>query len=52
MAAEASRAFAVRLDGCRTVPVPGAGRLLPLRALHRVAEAIAEAASGTCSKAC
>jgi len=41
MVAEASRAIATRLDGCRTLLVPGADHLLPLRAPGRLAEAIA-----------
>jgi len=44
MVAEASRAIAARLDGCRTLLAPGADHLLPLRAPHRLAAAIAEIA--------
>ncbi|HXT87754.1 MAG TPA: hypothetical protein VN714_00700 [Trebonia sp.] len=43
MAAEVSRAVAMRLDDCPTVLVPGADHLLPLRAVDRLAAAIAEA---------
>jgi pimeloyl-ACP methyl ester carboxylesterase len=45
--ADAGHAIAARLDGCRTVLVPGADHLLPLRDPHRLAEAIAEVA-GSC----
>ena len=41
MVTEASRAIAARLDGCRTVLLPGADHLLPLRQPHRLAETIA-----------
>jgi 3-oxoadipate enol-lactonase len=41
MVGEASRAIAARLDGCRTLQVPGADHLLPLRAPDRLAEAVA-----------
>lgn len=44
MVAEVSRAIAMRLDGCRTVVVPGADHLLPLRAADRLAAAVVEAA--------
>jgi pimeloyl-ACP methyl ester carboxylesterase len=44
MVAEVSRAIAMRLDGCRTVVVPGADHLLPLRAADRLAAAIVDAA--------
>ena len=40
MVTEASRAIAARLDGCRTVEVPGADHLLPLRATHLLADTI------------
>jgi 3-oxoadipate enol-lactonase len=41
MVTEASRAIAARLDGSRTVLLPAADHLLPLRESHRLAEAIA-----------
>lgn len=41
MVAEVSRAIAGRLYGCRTVAVPGADHLLPLRTPDQVAAAIA-----------
>jgi pimeloyl-ACP methyl ester carboxylesterase len=41
MVQDASRAIAARLDGSRTVLVPGADHLLPLRDPHALAEAIA-----------
>jgi 3-oxoadipate enol-lactonase len=41
MVAAASRAIAARLDGSRSVLVPGADHLLPLRDPDRLAEAIA-----------
>jgi pimeloyl-ACP methyl ester carboxylesterase len=41
MVSEASRAIAGRLDGSRTVLVPGADHLLPLRDPHGLAAAIA-----------
>jgi 3-oxoadipate enol-lactonase len=44
MVAAASRAIAARLDTCRTVLVPGADHLLPLRAPGLLAEVIAGAA--------
>jgi 3-oxoadipate enol-lactonase len=44
MVTEASRAIAARLDGCRTVQVPGADHLLPLRAPHLLADTIAHLA--------
>ena len=40
MVTEASRAIAARLDGCRSVQVPGADHLLPLRAPQLLADAI------------
>lgn len=42
MVEDASRAIAARLCGCRTIPVPGADHLLPLRQPEVVANAIAE----------
>jgi 3-oxoadipate enol-lactonase len=44
MVADASLAIAARIDGCRTVLVPGADHLLPLRDPDRLAAAIAEVA--------
>jgi 3-oxoadipate enol-lactonase len=44
MVTEASRAIAARLGGCRTVLVPGADHLLPLRDPGQVAGVIAEVA--------
>jgi 3-oxoadipate enol-lactonase len=42
MVADVSRAIAARLNGCRTVLVPGADHLLPLREPALVAKTIAE----------
>jgi 3-oxoadipate enol-lactonase len=40
MVADASNAIAARLTGCRTVLVPEADHLLPLRAPAKVAEVV------------
>jgi 3-oxoadipate enol-lactonase len=42
MVADVSRAIAARLSGCKTILVPGADHLLPLREPELVANAIAE----------
>ena len=39
---DASRAIASRIDGCRTVLVPGSDHLLPLRNPHRLADVVSE----------
>ena len=44
MVADVSRAIAARLSGCKTILVPGADHLLPLREPELVANAIAEIA--------
>jgi len=44
MVAKASRAIGARLDRCRTVMVPAADHLLPLRATRRLAAAIEQVA--------
>ena len=44
MVAQASRAIAAKLDGCREVLVPGADHLLPLRDPPRLARAVSEVA--------
>lgn len=38
--ADAGHAIAGRIDGCRTVLVPGADHMLPLRAPDRIADAV------------
>jgi len=44
MVAESARAMASRIPGCRTVLIPGADHLIPLRAPGRLAEIVAAAA--------
>jgi 3-oxoadipate enol-lactonase len=47
MVTAASRAIAARLDGCRTVQVPGADHLLPLRAPRLLADTITHLAGAS-----
>jgi pimeloyl-ACP methyl ester carboxylesterase len=42
MVAESANQIAARIPGCRTIVIPGADHMLPLRAPGRVAEIIME----------